>query len=128
MSYRVLLVEDNSSQAQRFQLELQRHGLEAHVAHSGPDGLIIARHHQLDAIVLNGDLPGMGGDALCRALKSDPVTADIPIVMLTRRDHTGRGDVDEWVAELRHGGAAERSRGAGADQRLVASLRQLGLI
>lgn len=127
MPPRVLLVEDSSSQAQRFQLELQRHGLEAHIANSGPDGLMIARHHQLDAIVLNRDLPGMSGDAVCRALKSDPVTAAIPVVMLSRAK-AGRADVDEWVAELRDGAAETRAQGSAAELKLVASLKQLGLI
>src|ERR1051325_9712681 len=86
MSYRILLVEDSRTQALRFQLELVHYGLKVEVASNGTKALEAARTHSPDAIVLDIDLPELDGYSICRALKADPATADIPIVMLTRYD------------------------------------------
>ena len=46
----------------------------------------MARQHLPDAIVLDIEMPRMGGFEACRHLKKDRRTAGIPIVMLTIRD------------------------------------------
>src|SRR5688500_12983422 len=64
-----------------------------------------------DVIVLDVGMPGMDGLAFCRALKSDPPTADIPIVLLT-----GLDDVEEVAGA------------AGADALLLKPFRPLELV
>ena len=46
----------------------------------------MAQQHRPDVIVLDIEMPRMGGFEACRYLKGDARTADIPIVMLTVRD------------------------------------------
>jgi len=54
-------------------------------AFDGPSGLEKAKKERPSLIILDLMLPGMDGKDVCRALKSDPVTQLIPILMLTAR-------------------------------------------
>ena len=123
MPKRVLVVEDSRTQAIRLQLELQRHGLAVEVANTGTAGLAAARERVPDAIVLDVELPGMNGYDLCRALRSEPATADLPIVMLTRHDQAA-----ETLEGLKVGATDYIPKDDYAEQNLVESLRSLGIL
>ena len=56
-----------------------------HAVGDGATALEMAREQRPDAIVLDLMLPGMSGLEVCKALKKDPVTAQIPIIMLTAK-------------------------------------------
>jgi two-component system cell cycle response regulator len=123
MLYRVLLVEDSHTQALRLQLELARHGLVVEVANDGAAGLAAALGQPPDAIILDIDLPKLDGYSVCRALKADPATAHIPIVMLTRRD-----EAQDALAGIQGGALDYIPKDAFAEQNLVQAFEQLGLI
>lgn len=123
MQPRVLVVEDGRTQALRLQLELARYGLVVEIAGDGAAGLAAARGQPPDAIVLDIDLPELDGYSVCRALKADPATADIPIVMLTRRD-----EAQDALAGLQGGAVDYIPKDAFAEHNLIQALRQLGLI
>ena len=123
MTKRVLVVEDSRTQALRLQLELRRHGLTVEVASTGTTGLEEARPKQPDLIVLDVDLPEMDGYTLCRTLKGDPLTADIPIVMLTKRD-----DARDAFAGLEVGAVDYIPKDSFAERNLIETLRQLGIL
>ena len=123
MTKRVLVVEDSRTQALRLQLELRRHGLTVELATTGTTGLEEARSKQPDLIVLDVDLPEMDGYTLCRTLKADPLTADIPIVMLTKRD-----DARDAFAGLEVGAVDYIPKDSFAEQNQIATLRQLGIL
>ena len=123
MSYRILLVEDSRTQALRFQLELAHYGLKVEVASNGTTALAAARTHSPDAIVLDIDLPELDGYSVCRALKADPATADIPIVMLTRYD-----DAQAALVGLDLGAVDYIPKDSFAEDNLLQALQQLGLI
>jgi CheY-like chemotaxis protein len=53
------------------------------VAASGADGLHLARTHRPALITLDVLMPGLDGWSVLTTLKSDPATADIPVVLLT---------------------------------------------
>jgi DNA-binding NtrC family response regulator len=54
------------------------------VALNGPDGLKVARSKpRPDLILLDVMMPDIGGFEICRALKKDPLTKDIPVVFLS---------------------------------------------
>jgi CheY-like chemotaxis protein len=53
------------------------------------DAIALAIARQPDAIVLDLRMPGMDGLVVCRHLKRDPVTADIPVIILTGDDDHG---------------------------------------
>ena len=52
----------------------------------GEEAIGLARAEHFDAVVLDVLMPGMDGWEVCRRLKEDPATGDIPIVMLTSLD------------------------------------------
>ena len=54
-------------------------------ATSGTEALAVARQEHPHVLLLDVGLPGLDGYAVCRALKKDPQTADIRVVMLTAR-------------------------------------------
>jgi len=123
MQQRVLLVEDSRTQALRFQLELLRHGLTVEIASNGDRGMAAARGCQPAAIILDVDLPDTNGYTMCHALKHDPTTAHIPVVMLTHRDAAR-----DALAGLQVGAEDYIPKDSFAEQNLVESLRQLGVL
>ncbi len=58
-------------------------------AKTGEEALDQVTQCQPDLILLDAEMPGLGGYATCRALKSDTETADIPIVFVTSHTDTG---------------------------------------
>lgn len=82
----VLIVEDETDVVDLLRYNLKRAGFKVLVANSGDDGLAAVRGHRPDVVVLDLMLPGMNGLEVCRALKKDPETANIPVLMLTAKD------------------------------------------
>ncbi|GLW31894.1 hypothetical protein Areg01_48330 [Actinoplanes regularis] len=64
---------------------LRSGGLEVEARRNGQDALRAAHEHVPDIAVLDVIMPDMTGLEVCRALREDAVTADIPILMLTGR-------------------------------------------
>src|SRR6187551_456206 len=79
----VLVVEDSVTQAQAIRALLEENGLRVICAVDGPSGLKIAQATRPDLVVMDVNMPGMDGFQVLQALKSDPETLHIPIVMLT---------------------------------------------
>jgi DNA-binding response OmpR family regulator len=119
----ILLVEDSRTQALRFQLELARHGLTVEIASTGDRAMAAVRDRQPAAIVLDVDLPDTTGYQLCRMIKGNPTTAQIPVVMLTHRDAA-----HDALEGLQVGAEDYIPKDSFAEQNLVESLRQLGIL
>ncbi len=86
MPLTVLIVEDSPAQALALEHLLKEEGLQVLWAPDGQAGVTMAQQHLPDIIVLDVEMPKMGGFEACRCLKEDPRMANIPIVMLTVRD------------------------------------------
>jgi DNA-binding response OmpR family regulator len=82
---RVFIVEDSADIAELVRHYLRRAGYEATVFGSGRDALVGVRKAAPDLVVLDLMLPGMDGLEVCQALRNDPATARLPILMLTAR-------------------------------------------
>lgn len=83
---RILVVEDERDIAELISFNLQRDSYLVSTALTGEEGLKQAKTVKPDLVLLDLMLPGMSGQDVCRALKSDRSTAGIPIIMLTARD------------------------------------------
>ena len=84
MSKTVLVVDDEERIRELGQLALGRHpALEPLVAGDGPSAIRLCRSVHPDLVFLDVMMPGMDGYDVCRALKQDPATADIKVVVLT---------------------------------------------
>jgi CheY-like chemotaxis protein len=82
---RVLLVDDSAEFRDLYALMLEQTATVI-TASRGEDALAIACSEPLDAIVLDVIMPGMDGWRTCELLKANPLTAVIPIIMLTSWD------------------------------------------
>lgn len=81
----VLIVEDESDVVDLLRYNLAKAGLSVLIAADGLTGLEMARQNRPDLIILDLMLPGMDGHSICKALKMDPHTEAIPILMLTAK-------------------------------------------
>lgn len=82
---RILIVEDEEHIQELLRFNLQNNGYEVMTASDGVEGLAKVREQQPDLILLDLMLPKMDGLDVCRAVKSDPRTMGIPIIMLTAK-------------------------------------------
>ncbi len=90
---KILIVEDDLSLAEVLSYNLKQEGYDVSVAHDGQDGLNRAQLNPPDLVLLDVMLPVLDGMDVCRKLKSDPVTRDASIVMLTAKSE----ELDELV-------------------------------
>jgi CheY-like chemotaxis protein len=88
---RVLVIDDEAPIRLLCRVNLEAEGMRVSEAGDGPRGLDLARAHQPDVILLDVMMPGLDGWTVLTALKADPATADIPVVMLTIVDDRGQG-------------------------------------
>jgi two-component system phosphate regulon response regulator PhoB len=82
---RVLLVDDEPDLRQLVTLHLREGGFEVDAVGSGQAGLALAGKIRPALIVLDLMLPDVSGIEVCRALRADPVLADVAVLMLTAR-------------------------------------------
>ena len=81
----VLIADDEKTLAEAIAVTLGMKGLQTAVAHDGEQALALARTLQPDLILLDVAMPGRTGIEVCATLKTDPVTASIPVIFLTAR-------------------------------------------
>ena len=89
---RVLVVDDEQRLAAALRRGLEAEGIAVDVAHTGTDGLWLARENDYDVLVLDIMMPGMSGYRLCQTLREEEDWT--PILMLTAKD----GDWDQVEA------------------------------
>ncbi len=80
---KILVIEDSTIQAEALRKLLEQHGLRVLCAPDGRVGVELAQQWLPDVIILDVKLPDMDGFEVCRYLKDNPKTDNIPIVMLT---------------------------------------------
>ncbi len=88
MSARILVVDDIEANRRLLQAKLEAQYHSVILASSGPQALEMAQAHDPEIILLDVMMPGMDGYEVCRRLKADPVTAHIPVVMVTALSDT----------------------------------------
>jgi DNA-binding response OmpR family regulator len=81
----ILVAEDDRDIADLIVHYVERSGWTAQVVGSGDDALARARKQSFDLVILDVMLPGMSGLEVCRALRADTATKEIPIIMVTAR-------------------------------------------
>src|SRR5205085_8118545 len=87
----VLVVDDDPAVRDLMQRYLDREGFRVVAASNGHEGLRLARQLRPAVITLDVLMPGMDGWDVLTALKADPGTADIPVIMLTIADDRNLG-------------------------------------
>ena len=82
---RVLIIEDEKDLAELLAFNLEKEGFAATCVHDGRQGLERAGTDLPDLILLDLMLPGLLGTEVCKALRKDQRTAQIPIIMITAK-------------------------------------------
>jgi PAS domain S-box-containing protein len=85
----ILLADDDRDIAELVQLHLEKPGYQVMTVGRGVEVLEMARRHNPDLIILDILLPDMDGLAVLETLKSEPGTADIPVLMLSVMEDDG---------------------------------------
>ena len=80
---RIMVAEDSPTVAATVRYFLEREGFEVHIAIDGIDGLECARKRRFDVVVADVNMPGMDGLAMVQALRADPRTAGVGVLMIT---------------------------------------------
>jgi two-component system phosphate regulon response regulator PhoB len=87
-----LVVDDDPAIREILVTNLEAEGMDVRTADNGDDAGTLARELRPDLIVLDVMMPGRDGYAVLGDLKSDPATAEIPVVLLTAK----AGEDDVW--------------------------------
>ncbi len=82
---RILVVEDDPDIADLLRHFLERAEHDVDVLTQGTDALRRVRSHTPDLVILDRMLPGVDGLEICRQLRAQPETADMPVIMVTAR-------------------------------------------
>ncbi|MFA5863288.1 MAG: response regulator [Phycisphaerae bacterium] len=80
---KVLIVDDNIQNVELLQAYLEDLPVETLVANDGMEAMDKVYAHQPDLILLDIMMPKMSGFEVCKKLKKDPATRDIPVIMIT---------------------------------------------
>ena len=95
---KILVVEDDPDIASLISHYLERAGHHVDTLASGSDVIPQLRTRPADLVILDLMLPGLDGLVVCQAMRADPETAQVPIIMLT-----ARGDEADRVSGLELG-------------------------
>ncbi|MGA3202021.1 MAG: response regulator transcription factor [Bryobacteraceae bacterium] len=82
-SGRILVVDDEPQIRRVLRATLTGHGYEFHEARTGEEALEAIRANRFDLVLLDVNMPGIGGLETCRAIRSG---SEVAIIMLTVRD------------------------------------------
>ncbi len=83
MSVQILVVDDLADMRMLLGLTLRRNGWNVIEANNGEQALDAAYAQQPDIILMDYDMPGMNGLEVCEILRTEPETAEIPIIIYT---------------------------------------------
>jgi CheY-like chemotaxis protein len=79
----VLVVDDNQQNLELLQVYLEDIDCRTIPAHNGLEALEIIKREPPDLILLDVMMPKMSGFEVCKRIKNDPKTSDIPVIMVT---------------------------------------------
>lgn len=85
MAYKILVVDDEPTIVRLMEFILARQGHEMQVAVNGEEALEKIRAHAPDLVLLDIMMPRIDGYEVARAVRADPATAGLPIIMLSAK-------------------------------------------
>ena len=95
---RILVVDDEEDLLELVRYNLTKEGYDVECVDSGEDALRSARREPPDLIVLDLMLPAVDGLEVCRRLKAESKTREVPIIMLT-----AKSEESDMIAGLERG-------------------------
>ncbi len=83
---RVLIVDDSPTEIFAFKRMLEEQGYEVISANNAEDGVTLAKKELPNLVLMDVVMPGMNGFQATRKIAKDPMTAHIPVIMITTKD------------------------------------------
>ncbi len=102
---RIVIIEDEPDIVEVISYNLKREGYQVSSAARGDDGINLVRNKAPNLVILDLMLPGVDGLSVCQQLKADPLTKDIPIIIVSAKEEEsdvviGLGlGADDYVAK-----------------------------
>ncbi|MGE0083499.1 MAG: PAS domain S-box protein [Desulfococcaceae bacterium] len=87
----VLVIDDDPANITLLTKLLSMSGYGVYSADNGPEGLKLASEKMPDLILLDVTMPGMDGHEVCKALKEDAQTLNIPVIFITGTGNESKG-------------------------------------
>ncbi|MFA5422452.1 MAG: response regulator [Phycisphaerae bacterium] len=91
----ILVVDDNQQNLELLQAYLEDMDCDTVPAKDGPAALDIISNDPPDLILLDVMMPKMSGFEVCRRIKNDPATTNIPVIMVTALNELG--DIERGI-------------------------------
>jgi two-component system phosphate regulon response regulator PhoB len=82
---RILVVDDDADIRDMLSFKLAHAGYDVHTEEDGETGLAAAQELRPDVILLDWMMPRMTGPEVCLALRQEPDTARLPVILLTAK-------------------------------------------
>jgi two-component system alkaline phosphatase synthesis response regulator PhoP len=82
---KVVIIEDEPDIIEVMSYNLKREGYQVSASRRGDEGLNLVRNQSPALVLLDLMLPGTDGLSICQQLKSDPITRDIPIIIVSAK-------------------------------------------
>ncbi|MFA5059507.1 MAG: response regulator [Candidatus Omnitrophota bacterium] len=98
----ILAIDDDRGLLKLLKVNLTSKGFDVVTALTGEQGLELARKRHPNLILLDVILPGKKGRQVCKELKEDPKTKDIPVVFLTAKDSPDDVQAEKEAGAVAH--------------------------
>jgi DNA-binding response OmpR family regulator len=101
----ILVVDDSLTERELIKKTLQEEGYGIETADNGEDALKMVKENDYDLIILDVVMPGKNGFQVCREIKKDEFTSDIPIILVTSKGQESdkfwgkRQGADEYIVK-----------------------------
>lgn len=104
MTTRILIVEDHPTMREAMRLVLEGEGFDIEEASESQAALDAIRAHPPDLVFLDLNIPGGGGAEVLEAIKGDPQTSEVRVIVVTAtgeeaRDQVMRMGADEYFTK-----------------------------
>ena len=132
----ILVVDHDSSGRERLRSSFEKAGYRALGAEDAPSALRLLHQDPFDLIVLDLEMPGVDGLALCRLLRAQPATSKLPVIALSAHDVDSQkveafaAGADDYITKSSSSGdivsrSASHLRAAQREWALIGSNREL---
>lgn len=82
----ILIVDDSPTELFRLKAMLEKHGHNVITAENGADGVALCRQEKPDVVLMDIVMPELNGFQATRQLSKDPLTSEIPVIIITTKD------------------------------------------
>jgi len=82
---KIVIIEDEPDIVEVISYNLKREGYQVSASNRGDEGLNLVRNQSPALVLLDLMLPGTDGLSICQQLKADPITRDIPIIIVSAK-------------------------------------------